>query len=229
LASNAFVQVTIKATMPRIARSPTGASPNREPKNAGTIDKVQRTDKSNFPGLGAELLQRDRGDEAAFKGSDRELVDLTEDVDVLIGMAGTVKNEELASSPISELTPQQAAISTKATGFATSADQDITVTRLSTGSLQLVPCLSIPKRESTLFCFNNDSNEITRMRPFATCDTVGKIFPQADVAGLVRKLDEETALYLTILGTERLLIVPSKDDESFKELVEAIGNVQLLE
>lgn len=226
LTSDPFVRVATKPTMPRIARSPTDASPSKEPKNAGIVGKVQRMDKSKFPALRAGQLRRGTGDKTAFKGPERELIDLSEGVDALAGVVGTVKNEELASSSVLERNPQQTAISTKFTGSTTSFSQDTAVTRLSTGDLSFVPSLYTPKRESPLLCFKNDSNKITRMRPFFICDTMGKLFLQADVAGLVRKSDEETALSLTIPGTERPLVIPNKDEESFKELVAAIGNSQ---
>jgi hypothetical protein len=78
----------------------------------------------------------------------------------------------------------------------------------------------------TFFHFTNDSDEIKRTRRFGTCNSVGKLFLQAEIGGLVQKSDEEAALSLVVSGTKRL-VVPNKDDESFKELIEAIASAEI--
>jgi len=182
-----------------------------------------------LPGVQAGQLRFRAGESSASKGSGEELVDLTEEDGALARVTSMLKTENSPSPAVPERVSQQVTNTNGPTKSAALYHQIDSTTKLPLGRGPFVSLISIRVRESTSFCFINASNELNRTRQFDTCDSVGKLFLQADVGSIVQKSDEEAALSLNIPGNNRPLIIPNKDEESFKELVEAIANARCWE
>jgi hypothetical protein len=154
------------------------------------------------------------------------MIDLTEEAHASTSVKGSAKKEEVASADVLQPKPHQASNSVALKDSTVSYCRRDTSTKRSADPSFFPSELISYIRENTLFSFINSSHEVSRTRRFDTCDTAGRLFLQADVGGLVRRSDEEAALSLTIPGYSRLLVIPNKDENSFKELVDAITDAQ---
>jgi hypothetical protein len=220
-----FVQPKAKFTRKKLAKQAADASEREKPRDVDTTEKLQQSNVRNLPNFQVGNSGRFTKTAGAFKGPAGDLVDVSEDSHAMRSVTSTVKYGKFASALNPKPNAESAIVPSKVAEPAASSSHGDAVTKL--GSPPSIKLLPLSKREKTFFCFVNSSDEVKRTRRFDTCDSVGKLFLQAEVGGLVQKSDEEAALSLVVPGT-RSLVVPNKDDESFKELVEAIAGAEIL-
>jgi hypothetical protein len=220
-----FDRIVPKSITKGAKRPVTSASKRTVPKATGTSRKPHETGGVNLLDLQAGNPHRQIHDNRVSTSSGGEVVDLTEGAPAIKRSATPIKSEPLASSAIVEQLPGRVDVSFQPTKSAGLSGLSRTSTTIS-GSTRPVSFLPNHMRENTFFAFVNESNIANRTRRFDTCDSVGKLFLQADVSGLVQKSDEEAALSLSIPGRNSLLVIPNKDNESFEELVEAIASAR---
>jgi hypothetical protein len=227
-----FIPAKVKITRKKQAKQakqhshPSTSEKGREVDYYDTTDELESSDSRNLSDMQAGHLEDFNKKPGACQSSPRYLVDLTEESHVLASGAIPVGYGKASSTSIHETVAESTNVpSQEADSTASSSPKD---PARQLGSSPLFDLLPLRKRENTLFSFINDSDEVSRTRRFGTCDSVGKLFLQAEIGGLVQKADEEAALSLVVSGAKRL-VVPNRDDESFRELIEAIASAEIWE
>jgi hypothetical protein len=214
-----FVRVKPKATRKKSSNPGASSKSFGAPSQTNILQHSQS--KTTQASLSANAIDKavGSGNDDASDGHARQLVDRPKRRDSLGDLVKDEKDVEMHSDieeqPMDEGILQPSSDTMLRQDNSASAPATITIPHPNENPM------SNEMRNNTILSFLESSGEIKRRRRVGTCDTIGKLFLQAELAGIVRKDDDEAALTLTVEDLK--LVVPNNDNESFQELVTALS------